>query len=65
MMNTMWTMKQASEYLEIPVSYLRHQIKHGLGPSFVSPSERTKFFTKDGLDAWKATWRVVDKGVSA
>lgn len=50
------TMRQAAEYLRLPLHYLRHQCKHRTGPQYISPSPRAKFFAKEALDAWRATW---------
>ena len=33
--------------------------KEGRGPSYVKPSDRRVFFTRDALDKWMAGWDVV------
>ena len=52
---------QAAQYCGLDTGYLRNQIKEGRGPSFTKPSPRRTFFTRESLDRWMASWRVVTK----
>lgn len=54
----------AARYLKLPVPFFRHQLKHGTGPRYVSPSKRSKFFTTEALDAWRDTWTPCDGSVA-
>lgn len=51
---------EASHYTGMPIWFIRHQIKHNQGPAYVSPSPKTKFFTKQALDEWRSSWKFYD-----
>jgi excisionase family DNA binding protein len=58
---TWLTYVEAAKYCGLDVGYFRNQIKEGRGPSYTKPSERRVFFTRESLDRWMASWRVVSK----
>ena len=47
---------EAAQYCGLDPGYFRDQIKEGRGPSYVKPSERRVFFTRELLDRWMASW---------
>jgi hypothetical protein len=51
----------AAQYCGLATGYFKNQHKEGRGPAYVKPSERRVFFTRDALDRWMATWKVVQK----
>jgi hypothetical protein len=59
MTNTLLDKKQAAEHLGIPVAVLAGQCKLGTGPAFIRPSPHRMMFHEKDLDAWRATWKVV------
>jgi hypothetical protein len=59
MTNTLLDKKQAAEHLGIPVAVLAGQCKLGSGPTFIRPSPHKMMFHEKDLDAWRATWKVV------
>jgi hypothetical protein len=58
---TLLTYADAAEYCGLATRYFITQHKEGRGPTYVKPSERRVFFTKDALDRWMASWKVVRK----
>ena len=55
------TYADAAEYCGLATRYFITQHKEGRGPTYVKPSERRVFFTREALDRWMAGWRVVTK----
>ena len=55
------TMLRPRSTCGLDAGYFRNQIKEGRGPSFTKPSPRRTFFTRELLDRWMASWRVVTK----
>jgi hypothetical protein len=51
----------AAAYCGLDTRYFTNLHKEGRGPTYVKPSERRVFFTRDALDRWMATWKVVRK----
>ena len=51
----------AAEYCDLAANYFKNQHKEGNGPSYVKPSERRVYFTREALDQWMATRKVVTR----
>ena len=55
------TYVDAAAYCGLATRYFITQHQEGRGPTYVKPSERRVFFTKDALDDWMASWKVVSR----
>jgi hypothetical protein len=55
------TYADAAAYCGLATRYFITQHKERRGPTYLKPSERRVFFTKDALDRWMASWRVVTR----
>ena len=59
---TLLNYTDAAQYCGLTTGYFqKSQHREGRGPAYVKPSERRVFFTRDALDRWMATWKVVQK----
>ena len=52
---------EAAAYCGLAPKYFVNQHKEGRGPAYVKPSERRVYFTRDALDRWMASWKVVSR----
>jgi hypothetical protein len=57
----LFSYSDAADYCGLTTKYFVNQHKDGRGPAYVKPSERRVFFTRDALDRWMASWKVVQK----
>ena len=53
--------KDAAAYCGLDTRYLNNLHKEGIGPSYLKPSARRVYFTRDALEKWMATWQVVSR----
>jgi hypothetical protein len=52
---------EAAAYCGPDTRYFTNQHKEGRGPAYVKPRERRVFFTRDALDRWMASWKLVSR----
>jgi hypothetical protein len=55
--NNLLDIKQAAVYCrDLPVKFLRNQIKRGRGPAYLKVSPHRIYFQIVDLEAWMSTW---------
>jgi hypothetical protein len=57
-MNRLLDITEAAAYCcNLPVQFLRNQIRLGRGPAYLKVSPHRIYFQAPDLDAWMATWQ--------
>jgi hypothetical protein len=57
MINPLLDKSQAASYTGLTELFFTNQLKNGLGPKFVVPGRRRRFFLQEDLDEWMKGWR--------
>ena len=52
--------KDAASYVGMAPNTLRNQLRSGGGPARVRISPHKTMFRREDLDAWKASWQVIE-----
>lgn len=55
-MNDLLKSKEAAAYVGLNPQRFSNLARRGLGPAFVQPGTKWKFYRKEDLDEWKSSW---------